>query len=127
MRRAVFDTRFLAELYYSKDARTKQRLAKEKRCPEKFLSAVTVHEIYKLALSLEGRETAELKVALLKNDFEIIVVDEEIAKGSAGLRQKYRLSMGDSMIAATSIKLGASCITDDPHFKQIKEIKTTWL
>jgi len=127
MRRAVFDTRFLAELYYSKDAATKRKLAKEKRCPEKFLSAVSVHEIYKLALSLEGRETADLKVALLKSDFEIIAVDEEIAKVSAGLRQKYKLSMGDSMIAATAIKLKAPCITDDPHFRQIEEIKTSWL
>ena len=55
MDKAVFDTRFLVELYYSKDARIKHKLAKQKRCPEKYLSAITVHEIYKLALSLEGR------------------------------------------------------------------------
>lgn len=55
MDKAVFDTRFLAELYYSQDAGTKQKLAKQKSCPKKYLSAITVHEIYKLALSLEGR------------------------------------------------------------------------
>lgn len=55
MDKAVFDTRFLAELYYSQDATVKQKLAKQKSCPKKYLWAITVHEIYKLALSLEGR------------------------------------------------------------------------
>lgn len=127
MDKAVFDTRFLAELYYSKDATVKQKLAKQKSCPKKYLSAITVHEIYKLALSLEGRETANLKVTLLKSDFEIVFVDDEIAKISAELRQRYRLSMGDSMIAATAFKLKAVCVTDDPHFGQIREIKVVWL
>ena len=53
-------------MYYSKDTQAKQRLAIEKRRPERFLSTVTVHEIYKMALSLESRETAELKVALIR-------------------------------------------------------------
>jgi hypothetical protein len=35
--------------------------------------------------------------------------------------------MGDSMIAATSLVLKAVCISDDPHFKQISEIETTWI
>jgi len=35
--------------------------------------------------------------------------------------------MGDSMIAATASILKAVCISDDPHFKQIKEIETTWI
>lgn len=55
MDKAVFDTRFLAELYYSKDATVKQKLAKQKRCPKKYLWAITVHEIYKLALSFGGQ------------------------------------------------------------------------
>jgi predicted nucleic acid-binding protein len=35
--------------------------------------------------------------------------------------------MGDSMIAATAALLNASSVSDDPHFKQIKEIQTIWL
>jgi hypothetical protein len=34
--------------------------------------------------------------------------------------------MGDSMIAAIAAQLNAVCISDAPHFKQIKEIQTTW-
>jgi predicted nucleic acid-binding protein len=99
----------------------------EKRKKEKQTSAVVVHELYRLTLSREGRETAKLRVALVKQSFKVLPVDEEIAQLSAELRQKYNLSMGDSMIAATAALLNASCVSDDPHFKQIKEIQTIWL
>jgi predicted nucleic acid-binding protein len=86
-----------------------------------------IHELFKYSLSLEGRETAKIKIALLKKDFEVIAVDEQIAEVSAELGQKYKLSMGESMIAATASTLSGVCITDDPHFKQIKEIQTEWI
>ena len=60
-------------------------------------------------------------------EFEIVPVDDQIAQVSAELRHKYQLPMGDSMIAATALMLKAVCITDDPHFKQIKEIQTAWI
>jgi predicted nucleic acid-binding protein len=63
----------------------------------------------------------------MKKDFQVVPVDDQIAQISAELRQKYNLSMGDSMIAATASILKAVCISDDPHFKQIKEIETTWI
>ena len=63
----------------------------------------------------------------MKKDFQIVPVDDKIAQISAELRQKYDLSMGDSMIAATASIMNAVCFSDDPHFKQIKEIETTWI
>jgi len=63
----------------------------------------------------------------MKKDFKVVIVDDQIAQISAELRQKYGLSMGDSMIAATASILKAVCISDDPHFKQIKEIETKWI
>ncbi len=75
----------------------------------------------------EGRETAILRVSLLKKTFKVVPVDEQIAELSAELRQKYQLSMGDSMIAATAAMLNAVCVSDDPHFKQIKEIHSAWV
>ena len=83
--------------------------------------------MYKLSLAREGRETARLRITLMKKDFQVVPVDDQIAQISAELRQKYDLSMGDSMIAATASLLKAVCISDDPHFKQIKEIETTWI
>jgi predicted nucleic acid-binding protein len=127
MNKAVYDTRFFATAYYSKDEKLAQRIKEEKRRQEKFISTVVIHEVYKLTLQREGRETAVLRIALLKQDFKVIPVTAEIAEVSAELSQKYQLSMGDSMIAATAFSLKALCVSDDPHFKQIKEIKTTWI
>lgn len=124
---AVYDTRFFIELYNSKDELTKKKASREKQRKKRCVSAVVVHELYNNSLSKEGRETARLKVAFLKKEFEIIPVDDQVAEVSAELRHKYHLSMGDSMIAATASVLKATCITDDPHFKQIKEIETSWI
>src|SRR3990170_2442636 len=127
MNRAVYDTRFFVEFYYSKDEKCLQRLREEKRHPEKYASTVVIHELYNLTIAREGRETARLRVALLKQEFKVVPVTSEIAEISAELRQRYALSMGDSMIAATASSLKALCVSDDPHFKRIKEIKTTWI
>jgi predicted nucleic acid-binding protein len=111
----------------AKDSNMRNQIANEKRKREKHTSAVVIHELYLLTLSREGPSTAKLRVALVKQSFEVIPVDEQIAELSAELRQKYQLSMGDSMIAATAVMLNAVCVSDDPHFKQIKEIQTTWV
>ena len=127
MNRAVYDTRFFAQFYYSKDEKHLRRLRAEKRQPEKYASTVVIHELYNLTLEREGRETAVLRVALLKQEFKVVPVTSEIAEISAEFRHKYDLSMGDSMIAATASSLKALCVSDDPHFQKIKEIKTTWI
>jgi predicted nucleic acid-binding protein len=127
MNKAIYDTRFFVEFFYSKDKETGNRLRGEKPNREKFTSAVVVHELYIISLAREGRETAKLRVALLKEGFQIIPVDSQLAQISAELRQKYNLSMGDSMIAATASQLNAVCVSDDHHFQQIKEIKTRWI
>ena len=127
MNKAVYDTRFFMEYYNSKDSALLEKIRKEKSRREKYVSAIVIHELYKLSLANEGRETAKLKVAFLKQEFKIIPVDSQIAEISAELRQKYKLSMGDSMIAATALSLNAVCFSDDPHFSQIKEIKTVWI
>ena len=123
----VYDTRFLAEYLYSKNPEFKKRADTEKGNREKYISAVSVHELYRITLSREGRETAKLRITIVRKSFKVIPVDEQVAQLSAEMRQKYQLSMGDSMIAATASMLGAVCVSDDPHFKQIKEIHTTWI
>ena len=127
MSNRVYDTRFFAELFFTKDQNMRKWVENEKRKREKYTSTVVVHELFRLTLSREGRETAKLRVILVKQSFKIIPVDEQVAELSAELRQKYQLSMGDSMIAATASLLNAVCVSDDHHFKQIKEIHTTWM
>jgi predicted nucleic acid-binding protein len=123
----VYDTRFFVELFYSKNPEMRKKMDVEKRNRDKYVSAIVVHELYQLTLVRDGRETAKLRTVLVKQSFEIVPVDEQVAELSAELRQKYQLSMGDSMIAATAAMLNAVCVSDDPHFKKVKEIHTTWV
>jgi len=126
MSRAVFDTRFFMEGYYSPD-KVKSKKLIEKTTKERFISSIVLHEIYKLTLKKEGRETAKLRTTLLEQDYKVVDVNANLAKSSAELRLKYDMSMADSIIAATALFLKAPCISDDPHFKAVKEIKTEWI
>lgn len=124
----VYDTRFFAEYFYSTDLAALQKANGIIRKAEQgFVSTIVIHEIYRLLLKKEGRETAILRAGILEKDFKIVEVTSEIAKVSAELRGKYGLSLADSVIAATAFLLKATCLTDDPHFKTVKEIKTAWL
>ena len=128
MSKTVYDTRFFIELYYSKEQELLQKTKEEiRKTKERYISTIVIHEVYQLTLNREGRETAILRANLLEKDFRIVDVNAEIAKGSAELRHRYKISMADSIIAATSLILNAICLSDDPHFKAIKEIKTKWI
>ena len=124
----VYDTRFFFDHYYSDDKEllgcTSREMIENK---EKYTSAIVIHEVYKLSLEIEGREVAELRAKLLEKDFKTINVDPRIAKLSAQLRHRHKIPMADSIIAATAICLNAECVTDDPHYKQIKELKLRWI
>jgi len=128
MPKTVYDTRFFIEHYYSHDEETLRRTKEEiRKTKERYISAIVIHEVYQLSLEREGRETATLRTNLLEKDFRIINVDSKIAKSSAEIRHKYKTSMADSVIAATSLFLNAMCISDDHHLKVIREIKTKWI
>jgi predicted nucleic acid-binding protein len=128
MSKAVYDTRFFFEHYYSKDETILQRTKEAIRTvKQRYISAIVIHEVYQLTLQKEGRETAKLRADLLEKDFKTINVDPKIAKTSAEIRHKYKISMADSIIAATTQALKTTCFTDDPHLKNIKEIKTKWI
>ena len=128
MPKTTYDTRFFLEHYYSKEAETLQKTRQAiRRAKERFISAIVIHEIYWLTLSQEGQETAELRASLLEKDFKVVKIDAEIARTSAALRHKYRTNMAESIIAATALMLKATCLSDDPHFRSVREIKTSWL
>jgi predicted nucleic acid-binding protein len=98
-------------------------LGREKR----YVSVVTVHELYKLSLEKDGRDVAELRTRLVVKEFGVIPMDEELAVISAEIRSKYRIPLADSVIAATARLLSLVCVSDDPHFSQVREIKTRWI
>jgi predicted nucleic acid-binding protein len=128
MPKTVYDTRFFLEHYYSHEASTMKKTREAiRRAKERFISVIVIHEVYWLTLTQEGQETAQTRASLLEKDFKVVKVDPEIARSSAELRHKYRMGMAESITAATALLLKATCLSDDPHFKQVDEIKTAWI
>jgi len=128
MSKTVYDTRFFIEHYYSRDVEVLRKTKEEiRRTKDRYISAVVIHEVYRLTLEREGRETAILRAGLLGKDFKIIDVDSKIAENSAELRHRYKISLADSIIAATTLSLNATCFSDDLHLKAVKEIRTQWI
>jgi predicted nucleic acid-binding protein len=125
---SLYDTRFFFEHYYSGDPTTLKKTKGEisGKGPN-YVSVVTIHELYKLTLEKEGRDVAKLRIRLLKKDFKAIPFDEELAVLSAEIRSKQRIPMADSIIAATAKLHRLECVSDDPHFSQVREVKTRWI
>jgi predicted nucleic acid-binding protein len=127
-KRILYDTRFIAAAYYSQDEDEKARIRRELTTNlSKYISSVTVYEICKLTLQLEGRQTADVRVDLLKRDFTIVNLDWSLARHAALIWSKYHVPMADAIIAATAMRLKAECVTNDEHFLRMKELKTRWI
>jgi predicted nucleic acid-binding protein len=126
-RRVVYDTRFIAAIYYPKDQHEAAAIRDELAGTlSRYVSSLTVYEIYKLSLETDGRQTADLRADLLRQDFTIVNVDWELAKKAAMVWKKYHVPMADAVIAATAMHLKAVCITNDEHFLKMKELETRW-
>lgn len=127
-KRVVYDTRFIAAIYYPKDQREAARIREELASTlSRYVSSITVYEIYKLSLETEGKQTADLRADLLRQDFTVVNVDSELAKKGALIWKKYRVPMADAIIAATAMHLKAYCVTNDEHLLRMKELKTRWV
>lgn len=128
MPKSVYDTRFFIEHFYSTDpdilSKTKEEI---RRTGQRYVSAITLHEVFRLSLEKEGREVAKIRRKAIEQYFKVLDVDGEVAVVGAELRHKYRVSMGDSLIGATALSQEATCITDDPHFKKIEAIRIRWI
>jgi len=124
----VYDTRFFIEHFYSADERVREKTKREIFAYKaKYVSVISLHEIYRLTLQKEGRATAQLRVALISKDFEVVEVDTAIALKAAEMRHGSHLPMADSMIAATCLTLKAVCVSDDPHFTRLRGLSTRWI
>jgi len=127
-KRVLYDTRLIFAIYYPSSDDEASRIRDElKSNLSRYVSSVTVYELYKLTLESEGRDTADLRIELLRRDFSITNLDWKIAKQAALLWKKYRVPMADAVIAATAIQLMATCVTNDPHFAKIREIRSRWV
>ena len=133
--KAVVDTRFLMNSLENPDEQFK-RFSKsilqtiQTKANTGIVPSIVIHEFYKLQLEDSGKEVAELRTSsILKLDLEIADLNVPVAIEAAKLRCKYaELPTADAIIAATAIATGCDFVlTDDRHFRQIKEIKTRWV
>jgi len=123
----TYDTRFFIEYFYSDDVDFVRNLKEDLReTRNRMVSALTVHEIYRIILEREGRDVAVLRAETIRRDFDIADVDYETAIKSAELRSKHRIPMADSVIAATAQIHRSVLVSDDPHFQRIEDLKTRW-
>jgi predicted nucleic acid-binding protein len=127
-KRVLYDTRFIAAIYYPSNEEEASKIRRELTTNlSRYVSSVTVYELYKLSLDSEDGATAELRTELLKRDFAIVNLDWKVAKEAALLWKRYRVPMADDVIAATALQLKASCVSNDPHLAKMKELHTRWV
>ena len=124
----IYDTRFFLGAY-AKEAGLKQRVKSELQTRKRrFVSAITIHEIYRITLEEEGREVAKIRKTAIERDFDIIGVYSEIAAESAEIKvaQGRDFPLADAIIGATARLFKLVCFTDDDHIKALREIRTRW-
>lgn len=129
----TLDTRFFLTHFLADTTNLKEKTTAKMRDAERasaIVPTIVIHEVYKFELQNLGKEVADLRVnSVLRANFHVVDLDTSIALEAARLRRKYLgLPTADAIIAATAIEQKAiRVLTDDHHFKQIKEIKTEWI
>ncbi len=120
----LFETRYFLVRFATKDAAQLSRLRSlvYKSGEHRFASIITVYEVYKISLEEQGSDVARIRADAIENEFEIIGIDSETAREGAVLANKLRIPMADSLIMATARRLGVPCVTNDPHFSEVKRV-----
>jgi predicted nucleic acid-binding protein len=126
----LYDTRFFLAKYTAKEQPVRRKLQAELDAEKpRYVSAITVHEVYRIALETEGREVAKMRKTAIQRDFRIIAVDADIASEAAEVKvaQAKDFPLADAIIAATAILRKLVCFTDDHHLKALNGLKTRWV
>ncbi|MGA2663647.1 MAG: PIN domain-containing protein [Nitrososphaerales archaeon] len=121
----LFETRYFWAIFRSKDRRTVRELrAIYDRADTAYVSSISIYEVYKQTIGSEDVQVADVRVTTIENEFDVVVVDAEIAAEGARISHRSRIPMADSLIMATAKRLRVPCVTDDPHFT---EVKRNWI
>jgi predicted nucleic acid-binding protein len=130
MPETLYDTRYFICVYTAKEPNLKRKLRSELETRrQRYVSAITIHEVYRLSLQAEGREVAKIRKSAIERDFEVIPVTSEIAVEAAEIKIAHGsdFPLADAIIGATAILHKLDCFTDDAHIKQLTSLKTRWI
>jgi len=125
----LYDTRFFLAAYSGEGEHSHRLKSELQGRRRRYVSAITIHEVYRISLEDEGRDVARIRKASIERDFEIIDVDSGIAAESAEIKvcQGRDFPIADAIISATAKLKKLVCFTDDPHIKSVTALKTRWL
>lgn len=121
----LFDTRYFWAVFTSRDQETTEGLrAIFERSKTASTSSIAIYEVFRLTLASEGLAVTRVRTEMMRREFKVIDVDSKIAGNGAEISHRLRVPMADALIMATAKKLGLPCVTDDPHFR---DVKTVWV
>ena len=119
----LFETRYFWAVFTTRDAVIVNKLRSiYEKSKTAYASSVSIYEVFRQTLGHEGKQVAELRARTITKEFTIVDVDAEIAEEGAWISHRLRIPMADSLIMATSKRLRVSCVTDDPHFTEVKRV-----
>lgn len=119
----LFETRYFWAVFTAKNPEYVNKLKKIFEASKtRFASSVSIYEVYKLTLAHEGKTVADLRITTIKKQLTMIDVDSQIAEEGALISHRLRVPMADALIMATAKKLRVPCVTDDPHFTEVRKV-----
>jgi predicted nucleic acid-binding protein len=130
---STVDTRFFLTHYFANTDQLRMKTARrmvELQREEGLVPTIVLHEVYKYMHEKVGMDVAQLRInSILTSRLNIVDLTPKIALASAALRCRYKdLPTADSIVAGTSIECKSKrVLSDDPHFKEIREIRTEWI
>lgn len=88
-----------------------------------YMSFATIAEVFSSATRKEGRDRAELYLAIIKSwPAKWVHSSQESCLSAGAIKAKYRMSFADSFIASTAIHYDAVLVHKDPEFEALKSI-----
>ena len=129
----TLDTRFFLTQFLADTENLRRRTAKKMAEFQRAMAIVptiVLHEIYKFQFENIGREVAEMRLdTIMKSGFTLVDLDPKIAVTSAQLRCRHKqLPTADAIVVATAIETKSGrVVSDDPHFREVKAVRTEWI
>jgi predicted nucleic acid-binding protein len=119
----LFETRYFWAVLTARDKEAVDALkGLFERSKSAYASSISIYEVYKLTLEHEDDSVARLRASTIRKQFTIVDVTSEIAEEGARIHRRLRAPMADSLMMATARQLRVPCVTDDPHFTEVKRV-----
>lgn len=95
--------------------------AKKGKC-NIFISFISLMEVYYITWQQKGEDTAKEFVVLIKSlPVQIVESNERLILSAGRIKANHRLSLADSIIAATAIEKSAVLVHKDPELEVISQ------